>query len=202
MRTSACKAAIRTCTPCIDVCDDWESTLRMLDADVRAAGCAVVGMGASPGIGNLLAARAAARLDIVIDLYTAWPVDVLPTSGAEATDLRGPDGRPTAAGRWHVAFAVIPEPIPAPGNGESIGVDRGVTVSAALSTGELLTVPVLTDSEKRRLARLERKLVRARRGSKRRDKAKAAVAKLKARQTDRRKDWPRRPARIWPAAST
>jgi Putative transposase DNA-binding domain len=40
------------------------------------------------------------------------------------------------AGRWHIAFAAIPDPIPAPGNGEVVGLDRGVTVSAALSTGE------------------------------------------------------------------
>ena len=45
------------------------------------------------------------------------------------------------AGRWHVAFAVIPEPVPAPGNGEAVGIDRGVAVSAALSTGELLHCP-------------------------------------------------------------
>jgi len=45
------------------------------------------------------------------------------------------------AGRWHVAFATIPEPIPAPGNGQTVGIDRGVVVSAALSTGELLRVP-------------------------------------------------------------
>jgi putative transposase len=44
------------------------------------------------------------------------------------------------AGRWHVAFAAVPPAIPAPGNGEVVGVDRGVAVSAALSTGELLTV--------------------------------------------------------------
>jgi putative transposase len=48
------------------------------------------------------------------------------------------------AGRWHVAFAVIPDPVPAPGTGEIMGVDRGV---------------------------------------------KAAAARLKARQSDRRKDW-------------
>ena len=30
------------------------------------------------------------------------------------------------AGRWHVAFASVPEPVPAPGNGEVAGVDRGV----------------------------------------------------------------------------
>jgi len=41
------------------------------------------------------------------------------------------------SGRWHIAFAVIPPPIPAPGTGEVVGVDRGVAVSAALSTGEL-----------------------------------------------------------------
>jgi transposase len=41
------------------------------------------------------------------------------------------------AGRWHVAFAVIPEPVPAPGNGQVVGIDRGVAVSAALSTGEI-----------------------------------------------------------------
>jgi len=48
------------------------------------------------------------------------------------------------ADRWHVAFAAIPEPIPAPGNGQAVGIDRGVTVSAALSTGELLHAPGLT----------------------------------------------------------
>jgi transposase len=45
------------------------------------------------------------------------------------------------AGRWHIAFAAIPEPIQAPGSGEVVGVDRGVAESAALSTGELLRVP-------------------------------------------------------------
>jgi transposase len=93
------------------------------------------------------------------------------------------------AGRWHVAFAAIPEPIPAPGNGQTVGVDRGVAVGAALSTGELLRVPGLTVPEHKRLRRLERKLARARRGSGRRKRVKAALARLKARDTDRRKDW-------------
>lgn len=93
------------------------------------------------------------------------------------------------AGRWHVAFAAIPDPIPAPGTGEVVGVDRGVTVSAALSTGELLHVPGLSETETARLARLLRRLARARPGSKRRARIKAAIARLKARETDRRKDW-------------
>jgi transposase len=93
------------------------------------------------------------------------------------------------AGRWHIAFAVIPEPIPAPGNGEIVGVDRGVAVSAALSTGELLCVPSLTAPERKRLLRMERKLARAKRGSNRRGRVRLAIARLKAHETDRRKDW-------------
>ncbi|MEV4531933.1 transposase [Streptosporangium sp. NPDC049304] len=93
------------------------------------------------------------------------------------------------AGRWHVAFAAIPEPVPAPGSGEVVGVDRGVVVSAALSTGELLNAPTLRDTEKKRLLKLQRKLARAQRGSNRRGKVKAAIAELKAREADRRKDW-------------
>jgi len=93
------------------------------------------------------------------------------------------------AGRWHVAFATIPEPIPAPGNGQTVGIDRGVVVSAALSTGELLRVPGLTAPERRRLRRLKRKLARAKRGSDRRGRVRLAIARLRARETDRRKDW-------------
>jgi putative transposase len=93
------------------------------------------------------------------------------------------------ADRWHVAFAVIPAPVPAPGNGESVGIDRGVAVSAALSTGELLHAPALTGRERIRLRRLQRKLARAKRGSNRRGRVRHAIARLRARETDRRKDW-------------
>ena len=93
------------------------------------------------------------------------------------------------AGRWHIAFAVVPPSIPAPGAGEVVGVDRGVTVSAALSTGELLTCPAQSDREQARLKRLQRRLARCRPGSNRRRRAKAAIAALLARAGDRRKDW-------------
>jgi len=93
------------------------------------------------------------------------------------------------AGRWHVAFAVIPPPVAGPGTGEVVGVDRGVAVSAALSSGELLSVPGLRASEAERLRRLKRKLARAQRGSNRRKQVKAAIGRLTAREADRRKDW-------------
>lgn len=93
------------------------------------------------------------------------------------------------AGRWHIAFAVVPAPIEAPGTGTVVGIDRGVSVSAALSTGDLLHCPGLTLAEQRRLRRLQRRLARGRKGSMRRARVKASIARLKAREVDRRRDW-------------
>jgi transposase len=93
------------------------------------------------------------------------------------------------AGRWHVAFAVLPGPVPAPGNGQVVGIDRGVAVAAALSTGQLLHCPALTGRERTRLRRMQRRLAHAKRGSHRRGRVKHAIARLRARETDRRKDW-------------
>jgi putative transposase len=110
-----------------------------------------------------------------------WSRAVPPASSYRVTADR--------SGRWHVAFAVIPAAIPGPGTGKVVGVDRGVAVSAALSTGELLRVPRLGPGRQRRLALLQRKLARARRGSARRARVRLAVARLKAREADGRKDW-------------
>jgi putative transposase len=93
------------------------------------------------------------------------------------------------AGRWHVAFAAVPPAIPAPGNGEAVGVDRGIAVSVALSTGQLLKTPGLRPTEQRRLRLLKRRQVRQCKGSRRRERTRLAVAQLKARETHRRRDW-------------
>src|ERR1035437_6731016 len=93
------------------------------------------------------------------------------------------------AGRWHVAFAVIPAPVPAPGNGQVVGIDRGVAVAAALSTGEMLHCPGLAARERARLRQMQRTLARTARGSNRRGRVRHAIARLRARETDRRKDW-------------
>ncbi|GLX93350.1 transposase [Herbidospora sp. NBRC 101105] len=93
------------------------------------------------------------------------------------------------AGRWHVAFTYIPPPVAGPESGELVGVDRGVAVTVALSTGELLFIPRQRETEEARLLRLRRKLARAERGSNRRAKVKRAIARIMARQRDRRKDW-------------
>ena len=108
-------------------------------------------------------------------------------SGASVREVFPGDVGPV--GRWHIAFAVIPPPIPAPANGLVVGVDRGIKASAALSTGELLTVGKLSPGRQRRLLRLERSLARCQRGSNRRTRVKRNIAKLRSRQASMRKDW-------------
>ncbi|WP_406470656.1 RNA-guided endonuclease InsQ/TnpB family protein [Streptomyces sp. NBC_01615] len=92
-------------------------------------------------------------------------------------------------GQWHIAFAVIPEPIDAPGAGEIIGIDRGVKITAALSDGRKLNCPQLTVKERARIRKHERRAARAPKGSERKTAEYVKVAKLKAREADRRKDW-------------
>ena len=88
------------------------------------------------------------------------------------------------AGRWHVAFAAIPAPIPGPSTGEVVGIDRGVTVTLALSDGHTYQAPADRD-----VTRLQRRLARAKGGSKRRAKVKARLARVHARNADARRDW-------------
>jgi putative transposase len=88
-----------------------------------------------------------------------------------------------------VAFAHVPDPIAGPVDRSVVGIDRGVAVAAALSTGELLHAPGLSFGEAKRLKVLQQRLARAKRGSNRRARTKLAIANLRAREADRRKDW-------------
>jgi saccharopine dehydrogenase-like NADP-dependent oxidoreductase len=59
----------------IDINDDWEPTLEMLDLDEEARKAeitAIVGLGASPGQSNMLAAKAMSLLHSVDELITGW----------------------------------------------------------------------------------------------------------------------------------
>ncbi|OGK79984.1 MAG: transposase [Candidatus Rokubacteria bacterium GWC2_70_24] len=94
-----------------------------------------------------------------------------------------------ASGRWHIAFAHIPAAIAGPGTGEVVGLDRGVAVSVMSSEGEAFHAPSLRPKQAERLLRLRRRLAVAQRGSNRRGRLKRAIARLRARETDQRKDW-------------
>ncbi|MCP4756575.1 MAG: saccharopine dehydrogenase [Proteobacteria bacterium] len=89
------RAAIETGCHYIDINDDWEPTLEMLDLNQEAekAGItAIVGMGASPGQSNLLAAKALNFLDSVDELITGWGVGGDSSIGQKDTDEDGPGG--------------------------------------------------------------------------------------------------------------
>ena len=74
--------------------------------------------------------------------------------------------------------------------GEIVGLDMGVTHTVATSKGKFLDMPkLLTKGERQPKRRLQRKLARQTKGSNRRNATKLAIAKLSAKETDRRKDW-------------
>ena len=58
-----------------DICDDWQPTVEMLALHEQAQQkniTAIIGLGASPGVLNLLCAQAAAELDQVDQIVSAW----------------------------------------------------------------------------------------------------------------------------------
>lgn len=83
----------------LDICDDPEPTMEMLafDEAARAAGVvAIIGMGASPGVSNLLARLAGDHFGSVDRIITGWPVDAGAedlTAGTDATS----GAKPSAA---------------------------------------------------------------------------------------------------------
>jgi saccharopine dehydrogenase-like NADP-dependent oxidoreductase len=71
----AARAAIGAGVPLVDVSDDWEATLEILALHgeaVRAGVTIIVGLGASPGVTNVLARYGADRLDRVEEVHTSW----------------------------------------------------------------------------------------------------------------------------------
>lgn len=85
-------AAITAGCHYVDINDDWEPTLTALEhgeAATQAGVTALIGMGASPGVSNLLAKLAADELDVTDELLTGWPMGTLAPPE--------PSGRPNAA---------------------------------------------------------------------------------------------------------
>jgi len=93
------------------------------------------------------------------------------------------------SGRWHVSFSA-PQPVfKRTPTGAVVGLDVGVVATLTTSDGQMFHSPGLRPGESQRLRRLQRKLARQEKGSKRRDKTRTAVARLKAKEADRRRDF-------------
>lgn len=93
------------------------------------------------------------------------------------------------AGRWHVSFSAVQPIVVREPTGKVVGLDAGVRATLAFSDGRQVHAPALRASEMQRLRRLQRKQARQSKGSKRRARTKMAVAKLKAKEADRRRDF-------------
>ena len=74
---SILKSAIKCKCHYFDICDDWEPTEEMLklnDEALKNEITAIVGLGASPGISNLLGLKAMNELDKTESIITGWDV--------------------------------------------------------------------------------------------------------------------------------
>jgi putative transposase len=93
------------------------------------------------------------------------------------------------AGRYFVSLLVEEELALLPPTPATVGIDLGLSDVVTRSTGEKTGNERFFGKEEKRLARLQRRHARKRKGSKNREKARRRVAKLHARIADRRKDF-------------
>lgn len=100
-------------------------------------------------------------------------------------------------GNWFVSFLVddgrqVPESHQAPGT--AVGIDRGVAVAIATSSGDLIDRKFLTAGECRRMEALQHSLSRRAKPSTNRDKVRCALVAVRARERRRRQDFCRKTA--------
>lgn len=94
------------------------------------------------------------------------------------------------SGRWHVSFRAPQPAVPRVSTGRSIGIDLGIACPVAMSDGEVIVrSALLSVGEAQRKRRLERRFSRQVAGSRRRERNRQKIARIVARETDRRRDW-------------
>jgi putative transposase len=92
-------------------------------------------------------------------------------------------------GRWYVSFVVrMQKPEPLPATGQEIGVDLGVRQFVTLSDGTHTAGPRAQRAAAPTIRRASRKVARGQRGSHRRGKAVAELARRREREANRRLD--------------
>ncbi len=107
----------------LDICDDTAATRELLTRDevARAAGVrALIGMGASPGISNVLVRAAVEWLGEADEVSLSWIVDIADVDGAALQHFwhtfapTGADGQPGSVPAWEelsLRTASFPEPL-------------------------------------------------------------------------------------------
>lgn len=115
------------------------------------------------------------------DFYPIWSRE-LPSEPSSVTVIKD------CAGRYFLSFVVEVEPIVTIAKNQSIGIDLGIKTFAAMSNGEKVQSPNYFKID-RKIRKLQRKLARQEKGSKRRDKTRVRLAKLHNKVADIRKDF-------------
>ena len=94
-----------------------------------------------------------------------------------------------AANRYFLSFVVETQAEPLEPNGQSVGIDLGITTFATLSNGEKINAPKPLKKNLKKLKRFQHNLSRCQKSSNRREKARLRVAKLHAQIKNIREDF-------------
>ncbi|MGB3297076.1 MAG: RNA-guided endonuclease TnpB family protein [Phormidesmis sp.] len=133
-------------------------------------------------VGTAFNVGAKLRLAKIGHLKVKWSRE-LPSAPSSATVIKD------AAGRYFASFVVDVMPELLPWNEKAIGIDLGITTFATLDDGAKVDAPKPLKRYLKKLARLQRKLAKCKKGSNRRKRAVLAVAKVHARIKDIRTDF-------------
>ena len=99
------------------------------------------------------------------------------------------------SGKWYACFSVEMERTTLPATDSAIGIDVGLTSFATLSTGEKIANPRFFRMDEQVLAKAQRRLAKAQKGTPTRAKYRRAVAHIHERMANRRYDFCHQTAR-------
>ncbi|MEY3867709.1 MAG: hypothetical protein RLZZ338_1600, partial [Cyanobacteriota bacterium] len=116
------------------------------------------------------------------DIKVIWSKE-LPAVPSSVTVIKD------SADRYFVSFIVEFNPQQLPENGQSVGIDLGITDFATLSNGEKIKSPKPLKKRLKQLKKLQRHLSRKQKGSKRREVARKKLARCHAKIADTRTDF-------------
>jgi putative transposase len=119
-----------------------------------------------------------AKMGIV---YPVWSRE-LPSIPSSVTIIK--DG----ANRYFLSFVVEVEPVQSSAKNQGVGIDLGIKTFAVMSNGEKAVSPCYRNLD-RRVRKLQRKLARQQKDSKRRNKTRIQIAKYHNKIADTRKDF-------------
>jgi putative transposase len=97
--------------------------------------------------------------------------------------------RRDAVGNWYACFSCEVEPEPLPKSDKAVGIDVGLESFATFSTGEKVDNPRFFRLDEKELAKAQRKLSKAEKGTPERAKRRKAVAHIYQRIVNRRMDF-------------